>query len=43
MFNFAEPVKIVAAVRVNCCNFGNLFGARAGQVYRYYNTTVKLA
>ena len=36
-----------AAVQLNCCNFygsnlWNLFGTRAGQVYRSYNTTVKL-
>ena len=48
MFSFAEPAEILAAVRVNCCDFygsnlWNLFGVRAGQVYRSYNTTVKLA
>ena len=48
MFNFAEPAEILAAVQVNCfdyygSNLWNLFGARAGQVYRSYNTTVKLA
>ena len=44
MFNFAEPAEILFAVQVNSFDFygsnlWNLFGARAGQVYRSYITT----
>ena len=43
MFGFAEP-----AVQVNCSDFygsnlWNLFGTRAGKLYRAYNTNVMLA
>ena len=47
MFAFAEPPEVLAAIQVNCCdyygsNLWNLFGVRAGQVYRAYTTNVKL-
>ena len=47
-FNFADPVQILQAVNVYCCDhYGSmlwdLYGDSAGQYYRCWNTCVKLA
>ena len=48
MFNFANPDQVLSAVSVYSCHFygamlWDLFGEEAGQVYRSWNTCVKLA
>ena len=48
MFNFADPPQVLTAVSVYAVHFygsmlWNLFGDAAGQVYRAWNTCVKLA
>ena len=48
MFNFAKPAEVLAAISIYACDFygsnlWNLYGERAGQLYRAYNTSVKLS
>ena len=48
MFRFAEPGQVLSAVNVYTCHFygamlWDLFGEGAGQLYRSWNTCVKLA
>jgi hypothetical protein len=47
-FRFAEPAQMLRAVKVYCCDFygsmlWDLFGNQAQQMYRTWNTCVKLA
>ena len=46
-FSFAHPAQILKAIRYNCCDFygsmlWDLFGKSAMQVYKSWNTCVKL-
>ena len=48
MFSFAYPSQVLSAVNIYTCHFygamlWDLFGETAGQVYRAWNTCVKLA
>ena len=48
MFEFAHPAQVLQAVNVYACHFygymlWNLYGPGAGQVFRSWNTCVKLA
>ena len=48
MFEFAHPAQVLQAVNVYSCHFygsmlWNLYGPGAGQVFRSWNTCVKLA
>ena len=47
-FKFADPAQILQAVRIYCCDFygsmlWDLYGEQAQQLYRTWNTCVKLA